>query len=151
MMGVEHTHFVIRLFSTWEDGEQKDLGLGAVFMELGDDGLDAFSRFLGLLHVVTCIVSTDHDDRCLGFKLGEFAVVETPKDVLCFIAREADVEWLALGVVFLPDGFAVVFPTVGNRVANEEEFTFGTLGGCDFLFVALFPPTRLEFVSRSVG
>lgn len=139
-----------------EDGENQDLGVGALLLELGDDGLDAFGGLLGgtlidgagefLLGatLVSGVVGTDHQDDGLGLESVEVAMLEAPEDVLGAVTADAEVGGLEPSPGLFPDGLALTVPTVGDRVTEEDELGFALLRDDVEGFMALLRP-RVEY------
>ena len=67
-------------------------------------------------------------------------MIEAIDDVFGVVAGEAEIEGVAIGVVFIPDLFALVLPALGDGVADEDEVVFGGGGFFVFCFLARFPP-----------
>ena len=67
------------------------------------------------------VVRADHDHGQLGMQALEVAVIEPPQDVLGLIAADAEIQSMPFLVVFLPNFFAAPFPTMRDRIANEEQ------------------------------
>ena len=104
-LGITDTHFVVWVFTSGENSEQEDFCVRAVLVDFADDGFDTLGGFGGFLEFVSGVVSADHDDGNFGVGRGELPVVESPEDVLGAVAREADVECIARGVIFSPNFF----------------------------------------------
>ena len=122
-----------------EDGENQDLGVGALLLELGDDGLDAFGGLLSgalvdsavelLLSatLVSGVIGANHEHDFLRLEAVEVTVFQAPKNVLGAVATDAKVGSLERSPGLFPDGLALTVPTMGDRVAEEDELRFAFL------------------------
>ena len=90
--------------------------------------------------MVSGIVGADHHDRDLGPERIQIAAGQPPDDVLGPVAAKSQVDCLAVAIVFFPGRFAVVFPALGDRVADESQVEVAASNSLIDLLVALAPP-----------
>lgn len=114
---IDLTVDVIFVGTAGEDIEDGDFCLGAVLAEVGHDGFDAFKSLLeGGVGVVAGVVGANHKHDTLGGDNIPVNALDAPKDVLGFVATEAEVEGVA-EELFLQVG-GMFIPKVGNGVAD---------------------------------
>ena len=122
--GDEEVDFVINLTfdvifvgTAGEDIEDGDFCLGAVLAEVGHDGFDAFKGLLkGRIGVVAGVIGANHKHDALGGNNIPVNALDAPKDILGFVATEAEIEGVA-EELFLQVG-GMFIPEVGDGVAD---------------------------------
>lgn len=93
----------------------------------GDDGRDAVGDLLGA--VAAHVVGADHQHGRLRRDAFQFlALGDAPKDVLRAIAADAEIGGLQRIEAFLPHVFAAAFPSLRDRVAQEQHLDIALLG-----------------------
>ena len=106
-------------FGARKDGEEKDVGIGKMLSIVGNEVLDTFRDLPGRISLN--VIGADHQDDEFGIEAIDLAVLETPEGVFDPICANADIEGMAVGVIFFPDVEADAFPMISNGVAIEEE------------------------------
>ena len=127
---------------SWKNGHQQNLGTGKFRAELVHDSANPLHNLLRGVVFAVRIVGTDHHHGRLGLQTIEVAVVETPEDVLSAIAADAQIDGVAVGVVFGPSLLAFPFPSLGDGVANKDQLSLAPIGGHRGVEVGLtiYPP-----------
>src|SRR5688572_25512860 len=114
----------IWIFTARENGEQENFRGGKFGAQFLDDGADAVSDLFGGVVFAVGIVRSDHQDGGFGAEAFEIPVIQAPEDMLGAVATDAEVDRVVFGETFRPNFFAVIFPTVRDRIANENELSF---------------------------
>ena len=107
--------------STGKDREQKDLGVRMLRPNGLHDLFDAGSNpFRLLVAVTTEIVGADHDHDDLRMDAVEFAVLQTPENLLGRLSGNAQIQRLPWREARIAVG-SMSRPPVGDRVADQDE------------------------------
>ena len=120
--------------STRESAECEHLGGGNFFVNQTDNLLDPGADFFG--RIGATIIRADQEDNDLGADPIEFAIRDTPNDMLGLIAADPEASGLVSAVVVLPD-MRDFFPLEGDRIAEEEQTNWPGFGSREVLFVEL--------------
>jgi hypothetical protein len=78
-------------------------------------------------------------------------MLETPEDVLGAVATDTEVRGLERGPILRPDGLALPFPTMGDRVTEEDELGFALLRDLIEGLVTLFRAGMQDGLDGIVG
>ncbi len=100
-----------------------------------------------LTRVASGVIGADHEHDGFGAYPIQFAVGDSPEDVLGAIAADAEVGWLPSGEVFVPYFFLRV-PSGGDGVPEEEKLGLGF--SCDFEELFVGDEERVGFDRRDV-
>lgn len=117
-----------------------------LFTQIGHAHLDAFgSRFNAGFRREEHVVVADHEQDDFGLKSGDTAVVEAPKNILCLVATDADVDGFISGKVLCPS-FA---PLNRDAVADEKCVNRASVGlhGFNMRLMQLQPGIAAEIAS----
>jgi hypothetical protein len=119
-----------------KNAQEQHLGLGQPPAQLLDDRRDASGNLVG--RVGPGVVGADHQDRDLGMNSVDLTVLDAPEDMLRAVAADPEIGRVAGPVEPLPH--LIIVPSLGDRVAQEEEVDVALPGLIEELLVHLHPP-----------
>ena len=124
-------------FVARENSQEQDLCLGTFRAGFIDNEFDGIGDGLGL--VAVAVVGPDHQDHDFGLDAVEFAVFDSPQDVLGAVATDPEVGGMTRFIGFVPNVFSFCAPTVSDGIAHEQEVDSAVLGLFDEPFMAGHP------------
>ena len=101
-----------------ENGQEKDLGRGDLFVDASDDLALAGGDLFGA--VVVGVVGANQKDDDFGGEAFEFSLVDAPDDVLGLVATASKVGGLVWAEVMIPN-VRGIGPACDDGVAEKEE------------------------------
>lgn len=102
-----------------EDCQQEYLRLGQLCPELFHHRFDSGSDFRRV--AAPGVIGTDHKYGELRPDAGDVSVVQPPQDVLRLVAADSQVDGIAFLVVLLPHFLAPAFPSVRDRITDQQQ------------------------------
>jgi hypothetical protein len=89
--------------------------------------------------VAAGVVGANHQHRGLRLDAVDIAMIEPPQHMLRAIAADAEVHGIPLGVKLFPHLLALSFPTLRDRIADQQQVDVAFLHALVEAFVPLHP------------
>lgn len=111
----------IELLTTRKDPKQKDFCIWKFLLHLADNRRDTIHDFFTAIAIFPGVVRADHQDGHFAENIFGMPVIDSPKNMLRFVAADAEVQQCIFLVQPGPGILPGAFPSLRDGIANENN------------------------------